>query len=396
MRKKGILALVVIIAIFVALSYIFTDRWLESTMESVGSSMVGAKVEFDGVDFSFLKLKMRWDRLQVTDPKDTWRNMFETGHCDFDVAFEPLLSKKIIIEDFKMEGLELNTRRETDGTLPQKAETPRETPKIFRTVQNQLQEETAKMPVFNLSQYTRKVNVDSLWRMVNLKSPQKIDSLKTYYAQKYDNWEKRLQNLPDEKELQNLQSQVQSIQVDQIKTVDEFQSALNKANRLYKQADSLNKNFRQLKTDFQDDFKQVNTVDDIMKQWIQQDYQRVLNLANIPEISVQNVARILFGRQIIDKIQRVNGYVGTARYYSEKFKSTQPKKENPPRLKGQTIYFTSKRNWPKFWVKQIALSGEVWNDMKISGTVKNIVSQQKVIGQPTTIDINGTRRDQAS
>ncbi|MEJ2635645.1 MAG: hypothetical protein P8184_10185, partial [Calditrichia bacterium] len=40
--------------------------------------------------------------------------------------------------------------------------------------------------------------------------------------------------------------------------------------------------------------------------------------------------------------------------------------------------------------------GEVWNDMKISGTVKNIVSQQKVIGQPTTIDINGTRRDQAS
>jgi uncharacterized protein (TIGR03545 family) len=95
-------------------------------------------------------------------------------------------------------------------------------------------------------------------------------------------------------------------------------------------------------------------------------------------------------------VQRVLGYVSTARYYSEKMKSSKPEKESPPRLRGQNIHFGATRELPKFWIKQISLSGEAWNDMKIAGKVENIVSQQTLIDKPTTVDISGTRRDQAA
>ena len=113
-------------------------------------------------------------------------------------------------------------------------------------------------------------------------------------------------------------------------------------------------------------------------------------------MSVGNIARILFGERVIQMVQRVLGYVGTARYYSEKMTSGKPGKESPPRLRGQDIHFGATRELPKFWIKQISLSGEAWNDLQIAGKVENIVSQQTLIDKPTTVDISGTRRDQAT
>ncbi len=393
MRKKGIIFLLVIFAIFVVLYFIFTDRWLEHQMESVGSGIVGAKVEFDGVDFSFLDLHLRWNRLQVTDPNDTWHNLFETGFTDFNLDLEPLLAKKFVIEDLTVDSLKFNTKRETDGKLPEKAQ---EQSAVTRFIQKQIEKETAQMPVFNLGQYTRKVNVDSLWNLVDLRSPEKIDSLKTNYQQKFQDWEKRVSELPDEQDLNRLQQEIESIQPEQIKTVEAFQSALNKAQDIYGEVDSITANLKTVKSDFQQDVKQIDQSKSVISGWIQQDYRRVLNLAQIPDISVRNVAKLLFGRQILDRIENATGYVGTARYYMSKVKSGKPEKEKKPRQRGQDIFFSAKRSWPKFWVQNTSLTGTILNGLQISGTISNIVSDQNLIGKPTVVEIGGTRRDKAS
>jgi len=95
-------------------------------------------------------------------------------------------------------------------------------------------------------------------------------------------------------------------------------------------------------------------------------------------------------------VQQVLGYIGKVRYYSEQIKSSQPQKESPPRLKGQDIHFGPRKNLPKFWIKQITVSGEAWGGMQLSGKVLNIVSRQQVIDSPTTIALSGTRKDQAA
>ena len=93
---------------------------LENKLENIGTSIVGAKVEIDGFDFSFSGLHIRWNRLQVTNPKNTWKNSVETGTCEFNMEFWPLLSKKIIIENIQLSDFKTNTDRENDGKIEKK------------------------------------------------------------------------------------------------------------------------------------------------------------------------------------------------------------------------------------------------------------------------------------
>lgn len=396
MRTKGIIFLLVLFGIVVAIMWFFTDRWLENQMEDIGSTIVGAKVEFDGVDFSLTKLHMKWKRLQVTNPDNTWQNLFETGIAEFDMDLLPLLSKKIIIENMQVEGLRFNTPRQTDGKIEKKEEATGKESEVILAIENRLKAETAGMPVFNLQKLTKKIDIDSLWKLVNLQTPLKIDSLKQSYQQKYTEWQQRLTNLPSEKDLNRVTQQIETVRVDQLKNLEEFQSAYNQVNQLYHQVDSTRKSVRSLKSDFEQDLAKITETQKIIPTWIKDDYQRALRLAQIPDISVGNVARILFGERVIQMMQSITGYVGKARYYAEKVKSTSPQKESPPRLKGQDIHFGTPPNLPKFWIKQISLSGEAPNDLRLAGKVENIVSQQEVINQPTTIQITGMRRDQAS
>lgn len=396
MRTKGIIFLLVLFGMVVAIMWFFTDRWLENQMEDIGSSMVGAKVEFDGVDFSFTKLHMRWKRLQVTNPDNTWQNLFETGIAEFDMDLLPLISKKIIIENMQVEGLRFNTPRQKDGKIEKKEEAPGKKSEVLLAIENRLKAETAEMPVFNLQKLKKKIDIDSLWKLVNLQTPLKIDSLKQNYQQRYTEWQQRLTNLPSEKDLDRVTQQIEMIRVDQLKSLEEFQSAYHQVNQLYQQVDSTRESVRSLKSNFEQDLAKITETQKIIPNWIKDDYQQALRLAQIPDISVGNVARILFGERVIQMMQSITGYVGKARYYAEKVKSTSPQKESPPRLKGQDIHFGTPPNLPKFWIKQISLSGEASNELRLAGKVENIVSRQEVINKPTTIHITGMRRDQAS
>jgi len=397
-RWKGIIFLLVLAGIIVALSFIFTDRWLEGQMESYGSDLVGAKVEFEGVHFSILGLQMRWNRLQVTDPANTMTNLFETAGCDFDIDPLPLLSKKINVENFALTGLRFNTPRETDGKLPGK--TRREeaiTPEFIRDIQKNLNQELSRQPLFQLAQMAgKKIDVDSIFAVLGLKSPQKIDSLRNLGAQKYQQWETRFQDLPDEKDFQAIQAKIAALDPNKIKGVNELQSALGAAKDLQSQLNGYKQTYDAIKTDFSADLKAVKALPAQVPAWIQADFQQALSMAKLPDFSLKNIANILFGRQVIQQIETVTRYVGMARYYGEKYQAAVPKQEKPPRLKGQDIHFGKLFEPPKFWIKKMALSGEVLDGLQIAGNATNIVSNQKIIGQPTTFDLGGTRQDQAS
>lgn len=384
-------------AVFFVLSLIFTDRWLENRMEKTGSAIVGAKVEFEGVHFSVFGLQMRWDRLQVTDPKNTMSNLIETAGCDFNLDLVPLLSKKYIIENFELQGLRFNTPRETDGKLPaNEKEEIGEPPEFVKTVGKYLAKESEKMPVFKAGQLTQKLNVDSVYALLNLKSPEKIDSLKGVAGQRYQQWEERFNDLPDEKDFREMENEIKALDPGKIKGVDDLQKALGGANELQKQLNAYNETYKSIKNDFDQSLNTVKTLPDQVQEYIRADFQRALNLAKLPDMSVKNIARLLFGRQIIDRLDMLTGYVGTARHYSEKYQAVVPKEEKPPRLAGQYIHFGKLAEPPKFWIQKMALSGEAHKGLQITGNAANIVSNQKQIGKPTTFEIGGTREDQAS
>lgn len=396
-RWKGIIFLAVLAAVFVALSLIFTDRWLEGKLENAGSSIAGAKVEIDNLDLSFIKMKLRWQRLQVTDSKNTWKNIFETGMCDFDLEFWPLLSKKFIVENFQISGFRTYTDRKTDGKIPRPPKSAEKSePGVVGKTMTKLTDAAGSAAQTQAVSYKQKVNVDSILALLNIQSIKKIDSLKTDLTAKYQNWDARFAKLDVENSAKDIEGKIKTIDLNKIKTVEQLQTALDNANDIKKSVESLTNNLQTTKRDLLSDLNLARSVFGHVDDWIKDDYERARALAKLPEFSAQNIGKLIFGPGLVYQVNHYLGYVETARAYAGKLKSGEPaKEENPPRLKGQNIYFYNPHARPDFWIKQISLSGETNDGMLLEGQIHHIVSDQKFINKPTDFSIHAGKEQAA-
>lgn len=390
LRKKGIIGLIVFIAIFFVLSLIFTDAWLEARMEDAGSAIVGAKVEFDDVDLSIFSVKLSWDRLQVTDPKNTMKNMVETGKCDFDMEFWPLLSGKVIVENFALTNIRTNTDRTTDGKIekPEKSEKSGE-PGFIENTSNKLEDEVKDEPVFQLTQLKGNVNVDSILSILKLTSPSKIQDLEKSFEERYAKWDSRLSGKDYEKQLNELQTKVKSIDPKNIKTIDKALAAAKTLSDIKKESENIINEAKAIKNDFVTDFNSTKDSIAQIDNWIKDDYLQALSLAKLPDINVENIGKMLFGADVVNRFRTYLGYAQTAREYSGKFSSKEEKEPDPPRLEGQNIHFYERNARPGFWVKKITINGMTDSKISFAGDAWNIVSNQKLINKTTNFEIGG-------
>ncbi len=391
-RKKGIIGLLIAVALFFVLAYFLTDSWLEARLEDAGTAIIEAKVEFDNVDFSFLDVKITWDRLQVTNPSSTMRNIIETGKCSFDMEFWPLFSGKVIVEDFSVTNIRTNTPRKTDGSIPGAKKSKTGGPDFFESISDRLEDEIKDEPLYRLSQLKGEIDVDSILSILNIQSPDKIVKLEKSFEERFDKWNNRLDTKNYEAKINGIISQVNSIDVNNIKSVDKVLETIKTVEQIKSQSESLVNETVTVKNDFVNDF---NATRDSLLQiddWIKADFQSALSLAKLPEFSTDKIGKILFGREVVDKFNSYMNYAEIARRYKEEYLPKPEKDPSPPRMEGQNIHFTEKNARPKFWIKQIIINGFTESNVFIEGNAFNIVSNQNTIGKPTTFEIGGSSK----
>ena len=375
-----------VIGVFFVLTLIFTDSWLERTIENTASPIVGAKVEIDNLDVSLTDLRIRWDRLQVTNPKKTMTNLFETGNAEFDLEFIPLLSGKYIIESLKLNGIRTNTPRTSDGRLG-KTETS-EPGFIGQTIINLSKqvETNVSTEIFSSRQ---KLNVDSVLRLLNFQSIGQIKSLYADLDTKYGKYQTMVSGTKILDDARNAGARIKSLDLKKMKSLNDYQQGLTTLNNVYGTIDSLRNFVSNTKNQITDDLRKAAADAGQVDDWISADYDRAMAMAKLPQLNAENMGRLLFGEMLINRFNQYLGYIATGRKYSEKFSGSTPKKETPPRLKGQDIRYSSVQDRPKFWIKKIELSGQTGDSIELGGKIDDIVSNQKVIGKPTILSIHG-------
>ena len=387
MRWKGIIFLLVLFALIFIVAWLFTDKLVEKELESVATYVNGAKVEIDDLEISFTDLYIRWNRLQITNPRQTMSNRLETGKCELDFEFWPLLSDKFIVESFAMTGIRTNTAREKDGKINKKEAAAQSG--VLTNTARYLEREVSAQVAPQLTGLKKKANVDSLLSLLDIQSVNKINNLKQHSDSVYTGWEQKLNTLTIEKDAKEAESQIKSIDVNQLKTADQILAASTKVDNVYTliktNATELNKIKSDLKGDFSSIQSQIGQIDD----WIKDDYTRALSLAKIPRINAETIGKLLFGRRVVDQINGYLDYIALARKYSSGQDKEKPEKQSPPRLKGQNIYFYNKNARPDFWIKKINISGLTENEVSWEGKVSDIVSDQRQIGKTTNISVGG-------
>jgi uncharacterized protein (TIGR03545 family) len=390
MRIWGIIVVLVVIGLGFGAAYFITDDMVEERIEYQASIINEAKVEVDGFVFSLFKLQLKWDRLQVTNPNKTMENTFETGDTEFQVEFWPLiLANKVIVNNMKVTGFELGTERETDGAFEGPEDEENTEPGFIYDVVNQVGKQAKQNAEISFTDARDDLNVDSLMAKVELQSPDKIDSLRQGIEKKYTKWDSTLTNTNVRKEIQQVEATVNGINPKEIKQPKQIVEAIENIQKLRNQVDSLKRRTEAMKTEFEQDYGTTRDELSQVDNWIQDDYQRALSVAKLPDLDAQNIGKALFGENLLGDYATYLEYAAMAREYGSRLLESEDSTDDIPRYEGIDYHFTDKFDLPGFWFKNIELSGRTKSDIEISGAVKGMSSNQKKTGEPVKFSVSG-------
>jgi len=388
-RKQGILTLVILSLLVLAVFFLMSDRWLERKIENLATVANGAKVEIDNLDLNLLKLSLSWQRLQVTDKKQTMANLIETGRCVINFELLPLFSKKLIIEEVRVDSIRTGTARQSDGRIDKALKKKRsEAGKTVSEIGERAQVESG----LDLDKFKSAGNVDSLMALLKLNSPGRIDSARQAWDKKFHHWESTYQVYSGGQVIDDFSANLKSIDPKKISDLNDLQKTMKKLENLQDQYKNLSKDFKMISAQAKTDFKSSTEIKSELQQWFNQDLKQLKGLARLPEFDTFSIGSILFGPQLTSQVFSGLGYVNSARNLKGKYLKSEPKKEKPARFKGQDIYFYTPHARPDFWLKKLALSAETPDRLRLGGELTHLVSDQRLIDQPTELKLNSDSR----
>jgi len=393
MRPKGLIGLLVVILIFSGIMFLLSDRFIESGLESAGTSIVGAKVEIDNLNFSLFGLSIVMDRLQVTNPNDTWKNLFETGRLGFDMRLTPLVRKKVIIQEITVADVRIGTRRATDGAIPESEKN--EEPGWLSEATADIMGQVKSAPILQLGDLKKKVNVDSLIAAFDIQSVAKIEQTRADAQQNYEKWQTTVKNFKPQNDFSQIEIQVKELTSRDISGIDQLLTTVDDAKRIYDTLDKLKKDIETIKTDATQDFKLVGNTVGSVDNWIQDDLNAIKGKANLGEFTPQNVGKMLFGDALALPTIGILKYIAWIREYMPVAQQVMSagKVEKPPRFEGQDIKFPLTYPLPDFLIESLVLSvagnqQDTSRVIRVSGDADGITSDPKVYGKPLTFDLS--------
>ncbi len=397
MRKKFVYFVLIPFIIVAIILYLFIESWIESGLEYAGEKIVGAKVEIDNLDLSLFPIGIEFQRLQVTNPDDGWKNLFETGKVKFALDFGLLLRGKYIIESMEINNLIFGTKRTTYGILPKPPKKEEQKPSEPSIVDLYVAQKAEKIQThFDIEKIKNELKIDSLVNPQNLHTLKHIDSIKNMVINAEKEWNITLEEIEGtKKRITELEATIKSIDVNVIKDIQTATETLNKTKKALETAQEVRTTFIERKktlTENVDQFKEaINTIDDVIKE----DYARIVSMAKLPDVSLSGLSHMIVGNEMIDEAM---AYLKYAEKASAIIKNSpdKPPFEKPKRMEGQTIHFPTEKTYPKFWIKHIRISGgtdkkQDPNYFYAKGEVKNITNDQRITKQPLTIDLLATR-----
>ncbi|HTP13076.1 MAG TPA: hypothetical protein VMM37_05580, partial [Bacteroidota bacterium] len=191
--------------------------------------------------------------------------------------------------------------------------------------------------------------------------------------------------------LATIESNVKSVNLNQLKTVDQITTTLNTIKNTVNTANEVKQTFttqQKALTDRVNSFAtSARSIDDVVKQ----DYDRIISYARLPDVSMKGLAQLVLGKEIMVRVNQYLSWIDFARKNIPSGGKTE-KEQQPQRMKGQNIRFPGEKGYPKFWIRKMLLSGGTDKAQNpeffyAKGEILNITDNQKITGQPMTANL---------
>ena len=381
-RWKGIIPVTLGLILLVGGWLAFGEPIVAETVEEAATKALGTQVDIGGLEIDETRTTLTLRGIAIADPFDSTRNLVEAGQLRLELALEPLLEKKVIIERLAIGDVRVGTTRAVPAR-PVSGEgfAPRALREIDRFA-SQLD-----VPILSLTPIDtiRSIVLDPT-QLATVKAAQglvqRVDSARDRLATGYEGL--RLQETLDSARalITRLQTTnprslglvgVNAAVVDIRRTVGLIDSARRRVETLARDArgsvDALEAGLR--------------TLDDTRRA----DYAFARGLLKLPTFDAPDIGAGLFGAVTIDRFQQALYWAMLAREHAPP--GLVPREASGPsrlRREGTTVRFVAKEALPRLLIRRADVDLTV-SEGAARGTyglaLADVTTEPAIVGRPT-------------
>lgn len=373
--KKGLIVVASLVALIALIWWVVVDRVVEMVIESEGSKAVGAKVDVSSADLSLWPAGLEVVGIEVTDPASPMTNAMVIKRVYSDIELVPLLERKVIINNLRMEGIRLNTPRKTSGALAQTG-----TPAAKK--ENPLPPWLVELCETDGDMQFSFPSVEDILSGEQLRSLQMAEELRSSVDTFKSKWQQNLKDLPSKADFEALQSQVENLKGSN-RGLTALLGSASKLQKLHADAKSKLDRIKSAQTEFQSKLADLKQQSGRLIRAPQEDVQRLKAKYALSPEGAANLSRMLFGPKICQWWQSGYHWYAKLKPYLGDMAGGPPA-DSPPDGDGTR----QKAPPPFFLIRQLHIDA-LLDAGTFTGKASDITSVPEALGKPMTFKLLG-------
>ena len=381
-RWKGIIPLVLGLALVFAVWLLFAERIVRGALEEAGTKALGTELDVAGVSIRPRESTLALHGIAIADPFEPRRNLVEIAQLLVALEPEPLLEKKLVVKRLTIGNVRTGTVRSVPARpVPAGGFAPA----TLRAVQQWASQ--FDVPLLSLTP------IDTIKSIIL--DPKQLASITAAIAlgQHADSTrltlERGFTSLRIQTTLDSSRALLTRLQGTNVRTlgISGARTAVTDVRRAAARIDSLRRQVETLASLARSAVDSLqaglHSVDSVRRS----DFEFARRLLKLPSVNAPDVGSALFGRVTIDKVQQALYWADLTRQYMPPGllprESTGPKRL---RAAGTTVHFVAPKVYPRFLLQRADLDLTVSDGPargKYIAAVTDVTTEPVLVGRPT-------------
>ncbi len=389
-RTGAVLPFIIFVAVVTVFNIFFLDNIVKNSMEYIGQKANGAEVNISQVNIGLTDLSFKVLKMEFTDPEKPDFNRFEIGEISFKALWDGVLRAKLVVNKAFLRDIKAKTKRSFTGYV-----VPEEEKKTAFTAEvlEKTQKEFAGNVLGDIASLITGTSVTKGMRVEdNLESKKKYEELSTQVDERAKEMDQAFKSLPNKDQLEDLKKRFEKIKWNDIGNITKAPKVLADIDQLKKDVDDTKEKIERANKLVNQNVKFINEGQKEIQTLVKKDIEGVQKRLKLPTLDTKTIAKLLFGNQVLDKIQTAERLHAQIKDYlppkktKEQKEASKPDYTKHPRGKGLDYQFVKTKSYPPVWIQKVIIDSQ--NDQgKVSGEINDITNNQKIVGKPTTLKI---------